>query len=112
MKLIAAIIQPTMVNKVKEALTSKSISRMTLVEVEGFGEQKGQTELFRGHEYEVNFLPKVKIEIVCKDKDKDSIVKTILESAKTGKIGDGKIWVSNIDEMFRIRTGESGESAV
>ncbi len=112
MKLVVAIIQPTMVNKVKEALTAKNISRMTLVEVEGFGAQKGQTELFRGHEYEVNFLPKVKIEIVCKDSEKDSVVKTILDAAKTGKIGDGKIWISNIEEMYRIRTGENGESAI
>lgn len=112
MKLVVAIIQPTMVNKVKEALQGKNISRMTLVEVEGFGEQKGQTELFRGHEYEINFLPKVKIEIVCKDQEKDTVVNTILEAAKTGKIGDGKIWVSNIDEMHRIRTGESGNDAV
>lgn len=112
MKLITAIIQPTMVNKVKEALQQKNISRMTLVEVEGFGEQKGQTELFRGQEYEVNFLPKVKITIVCKDSDKESVVQTILDNAKTGKIGDGKVWVSPIEEMYRIRTGESGDAAV
>jgi nitrogen regulatory protein P-II 1 len=112
MKLVSAIIQPTMGNKVKEALQDKKISRMTLVEVEGFGEQKGQTELFRGHEYEVSFRPKVKIEIVCKDKDKDDVVKVIVDTARTGKIGDGKIWVVPVEEMIRIRTGETGDDAV
>ena len=112
MKIVIAVIQPTILNKVKEALTDIQISRMTLVEVEGYGEQKGQTELFRGHEYEVNFLPKVKIEIVCKDADKDRVVKTILETARTGKIGDGKIWVIPVEETYRIRTGESGDEAI
>lgn len=112
MKIIVAVIQPTILNKVKEALTDIQISRMTLVEVEGYGEQKGQTELFRGHEYEVNFLPKVKIEIVCKDEDKERVINTILKTARTGKIGDGKIWVIPVEETYRIRTGESGDEAI
>ncbi|OGQ81578.1 MAG: transcriptional regulator [Deltaproteobacteria bacterium RIFCSPLOWO2_12_FULL_60_19] len=112
MKKIEAIIKPFKLDEVKQKLTSIGISGMTITEVKGFGRQKGHTELYRGAEYSVDFLPKVKIEILAPDEMVQKIVETILESAQTGKIGDGKIFVSNVDEVVRIRTNERGEEAI
>ncbi|MGH7775092.1 MAG: P-II family nitrogen regulator [Candidatus Binatia bacterium] len=112
MKKIEAIIKPFKLDEVKQKLTSAGISGMTISEVKGFGRQKGHTELYRGAEYTVDFLPKVKIEILVADEIAPKIVETILESAQTGKIGDGKIFVSPVEEVIRIRTNERGEEAI
>ena len=112
MKKIEAIIKPFKLDEVKQKLTSIGISGMTITEVKGFGRQKGHTELYRGAEYSVDFLPEVKIEILAPNEMVQKIVETILESAQTGKIGDGKIFVSNVDEVVRIRTNERGEEAI
>jgi nitrogen regulatory protein P-II 1 len=112
MKKIEAIIKPFKLDEVKQKLTSVGISGMTISEVKGFGRQKGHTELYRGAEYTVDFLPKVKIEILVPDEMAPKIVETILESAQTGKIGDGKIFVSSVEEVIRIRTNERGEEAI
>ena len=108
MKKIDAIIQPFKLEPVKEALHKMSVQGMTVTEVKGFGRQKGIREVYRGMEYQVDFLPKVKIEIVVPDEKADSIVKTIIEYARTGRIGDGKIFVYPVAEVIRIRTGETG----
>lgn len=112
MKKIEAIIKPYKLDDVKDALNEIGIKGITVTEVKGFGRQKGHTELYRGAEYVVDFLPKVKIEIISKDENVQAIVDVIEKSAKTGKIGDGKIFVSSIEEVIRIRTGERGEDAV
>ena len=112
MKKIEAIIKPFKLEDVKEALTGIGVEGMTIVEVKGFGRQKGHTELYRGAEYVVDFLPKVKIEIVLGDDMLDKAVYAIRRAAQTGRIGDGKIFVSNIEEAIRIRTGESGTDAI
>ena len=112
MKKIEAIIKPFKLEEVKDALSEIGIEGMTVSEVKGFGRQKGHTEIYRGSEYTVDVLPKVKIEIVAPDEKTDAIVKTILETAKTGKIGDGKVFVSTIEDAIRIRTEEKGDSAV
>jgi nitrogen regulatory protein P-II 1 len=112
MKKIEAIIKPFKMEDVKEALSEIGIEGMTVTEVKGFGRQKGHTEIYRGSEYTVDFLPKVKFEIVLTDERVPKAVETILKSAKTGKIGDGKIFVLPIDEAVRIRTEETGENAV
>ncbi len=112
MKKIEAVIKPFKLDEVKQKLTSIGISGMTVSEVKGFGRQKGHTELYRGAEYTVDFLPKVKIEILATDEMAPKIVQTILESAQTGKIGDGKIFVSSVEETIRIRTSEKGEDAI
>ena len=112
MKKIEAIIKPFKLDEVKQRLTSAGITGMTISEVKGFGRQKGHTELYRGAEYTVDFLPKVKIEILAPDDMAPKIIEAILESAQTGKIGDGKIFVSNVDEVIRIRTNERGEEAI
>ena len=112
MKKISAIIKPSKLDDVREALSSKGISGMTVSEVKGFGRQKGHTELYRGAEYVVDFLPKAKIELVVKDEDVDLCIEAIIDGAHTGKIGDGKIFVSNIDRVIRIRTGEEGDDAI
>jgi len=112
MKKIEAIIKPFKLDDVKEALTEIGIVGMTVTEVRGFGRQKGHTELYRGSEYTVDFLPKVKIEVVVADHVLDKVVSTIVGAAKTGSIGDGKVFVLPIDESIRIRTGETGEGAV
>ncbi len=112
MKKIEAIIKPFKLEEVKDALTESGVHGMTVSEVKGFGRQKGHTEIYRGSEYTVDFLPKVKIEIVAKDEDAAEIVKTIVKSASTNKIGDGKIFVSSVEEAVRIRTGESGDDAI
>jgi nitrogen regulatory protein P-II 1 len=105
-------VKPFKLDEVKEALTKAGIQGMTVEEVKGFGRQKGHTELYRGAEYSVDFLPKVKIQILVQDEKAAKVVEVITESAKTGKIGDGKIFVASVEEVIRIRTGEKGEDAI
>jgi nitrogen regulatory protein P-II 1 len=112
MKKIEAIIKPFKLEEVRDALTDLGIEGMTITEVKGFGRQKGHTEIYRGSEYTVDFLPKIKIEIVLADPQVDSAVQAIIKAAKTGKIGDGKIFISAILEAHRIRTGERDDEAV
>ena len=112
MKKIEAIIKPFKLEEVKENLGLIGIQGMTVVEVKGFGRQKGHTELYRGAEYIVDFLPKVKIEIVVSDDDLDKAIESIQNAAKTGRIGDGKIFVTDLEQVIRIRTGEDGEKAL
>ena len=112
MKLIEAIIKPFKLGEVKDALANAGIEGMTVSEVRGFGRQKGHTEIYRGSEYTVDFLPKLKLEIVCTDAQVEGAINAILTSAKTGKIGDGKIFVSAIESATRIRTGELGDEAI
>ena len=112
MKKIEAIIRPFKLEDVKEALSALGVDGMTVSEVKGFGRQKGHTEIYRGSEYTSDFLPKIRVEIVLPDNQVSQAVKVIIESARTGKIGDGKIFVSTIDDAIRIRTGEVDESAV
>jgi nitrogen regulatory protein P-II 1 len=112
MKKIEAIIKPFKLDEVKDALGDVGIDGMTVTEVKGFGRQKGHTEIYRGSEYTVDFLPKLKLELVLPEERVDAAVKAIVAAAKTGKIGDGKIFVSDVDEAIRIRTEEVGESAV
>ena len=112
MKKIEAIIKPFKLDEVREALSGVGVSGLTVTEVKGFGRQKGHTELYRGAEYVVDFLPKVKIELVVADAMVDTAIEAIVKSARTGKIGDGKIFVSQVEQVVRIRTGETGESAV
>ena len=112
MKKIEAIIKPFKLEDVKEALSAVGIEGMTVSEVKGFGRQKGHTEIYRGSEYTVDFLPKVKVEIVLADALAATAEDAIVKSAKTGKIGDGKVFISNVEDAFRIRTGETGEQAV
>ena len=112
MKKIEAIIKPFKLEEVKENLGIAGIHGLTVIEVKGFGRQKGHTELYRGAEYIVDFLPKVKIEIVVRDEDLDKTVNSIQSAANTGRIGDGKIFVSDLDKVIRIRTGETGEKAI
>jgi nitrogen regulatory protein P-II 1 len=112
MKKIEAIIKPFKLEEVKDALSELGIEGMTVTEVKGFGRQKGHTEIYRGSEYTVDFLPKIKLEMVLGDERVEAAVKAILKTAKTGKIGDGKVFVSPVEEAIRIRTEEKGESAV
>ena len=112
MKKIEAIIKPFKIEEVKEALAEVGVQGMTVTEVKGFGRQKGHTELYRGAEYVVDFLPKVKIEVVVKTDDVDRCVDAIVNAARTGKIGDGKIFVTAVERVVRIRTGEQDETAV
>ena len=112
MKKIEAIIKPFKLEDVKDALNKAGIAGLTVTEVKGYGRQKGHVELYRGAEYDVNFVPKVKIEIVVQDNLVPELLKVIEETARTGKIGDGKIFVLPVDETIRIRTGERGDSAV
>ena len=112
MKLITAILKPHMLDGVRDALSDAGIKGLTATEVKGFGRQKGHTEVYRGAEYTVDFVPKLKIEIVTDDDQVDAIVAKILESARTGEIGDGKIFVSDMGEAVRIRTGEVGSAAL
>ena len=112
MKKIEAIIKPFKLEDVKEALSALGVDGMTVSEVKGFGRQKGHTEIYRGSEYTVDFLPKIKVEIVLADSQVTAAVEAIVKAAKTGKIGDGKVFVSNIENAVRIRTEETGEQAV
>jgi nitrogen regulatory protein P-II 1/nitrogen regulatory protein P-II 2 len=112
MKLITAIIKPFKLDDVRESLSDIGISGVTVTEVKGFGRQKGHTELYRGAEYVVDFLPKVKIEIAITDDLVDRAVESIIKAANTGKIGDGKIFITSLDQVIRIRTGETGDQAI
>jgi len=112
MKKIEAIVKPFKLEEVKEALTEVGVQGMTVTEVKGFGRQKGHQEIYRGAEYVVDFLPKIKIEIVIPDEMVDRVVEAIVKSARTGKIGDGKIFIYSVEEAIRIRTGEKGEEAL
>ena len=112
MKLITAVIKPFKLDDVKEALKSAGVQGITVTEVKGFGRQGGHTETYRGAEYQIDFLPKTKIELVVDESNLDSVVDTIMKAAATGKIGDGKIWVTNVEQVIRIRTGEQGRDAI
>jgi nitrogen regulatory protein P-II 2 len=112
MKLITAIVKPFKLDEVREALGELGVSGVTVTEVKGFGRQKGHTELYRGAEYVVDFLPKVKVEVALADEMVESAVEAITKSAATGKIGDGKIFISHLDDAIRIRTGETGAEAI
>lgn len=112
MKQITAIIKPFKLDEVREALSEVGVTGLTVTEVKGFGRQKGHTELYRGAEYVVDFLPKVKVEVVVDDKDAETAVDAIVKAARTGKIGDGKIFVIDVEQVIRIRTGEIGAEAV
>lgn len=112
MKKVEAVIKPFKLDEVKDALNAIGIQGITVTEVKGFGRQKGHTELYRGAEYVVDFLPKVKLEIIAADGLVPKIIETIEKTAKTGRIGDGKIFVTNVEEVIRIRTGERGEAAI
>lgn len=112
MKMIAAVIKHFKLDEVRKALTDIGVKGMTVIEVKGFGRQKGHLEVYRGVEYEVKFLPKIKIEVVVPDEKAEEAVKTIAASAKTGEIGDGKIFIYNLQDIIRIRTGETGDEAV
>ncbi len=112
MKLITAVIKPFKLDDVREALSEIGVQGVTVTEVKGFGRQKGHTELYRGAEYVVDFLPKVKIEVAVTDGMAEAVIEAISKSANTGKIGDGKIFVSNLEQVMRIRTGETGEEAI
>lgn len=112
MKLIIAIIKPFKLEEVREALAAIGVTGLTVTEVKGFGRQKGHTELYRGAEYVVDFLPKVKVEVAVKDADVERCIEAIEQAARTGKIGDGKIFVMAIDQVVRIRTGETNEDAI
>ena len=112
MKKIEAVVKPFKLDEVREALSEIGVTGLTVTEVKGFGRQKGHTELYRGAEYVVDFLPKVKVEVVLQDALVERAIDAIVKAARTGKIGDGKIFVTDVEQVIRIRTGESGESAV
>lgn len=112
MKLVTAIIKPFKLDEVREHLVKQGVTGMTVTEVRGFGRQKGHSELYRGAEYIIDFVPKIKIEVMINDDLVDLVVDTILEHAKTGKVGDGKIMISSLEQVIRIRTSETGESAL
>ncbi len=112
MKKIEAIIRPFRLDDVREALAEVGVKGMTLTEVKGYGRQKGHSELYRGSEYQIDFLPKIKLELVVPDKLADRVMEAILKAAKTGQVGDGKIFLYDVEDVIRVRTGESGESAL
>ena len=112
MKLIVAIVKPFQLDAVGEALRALEVSGMTISEVRGYGKQRGHTEVYRGAEYEVDYVPKVRIEVVVDDPDADKVASAIVESARTGKIGDGKLWIVPVDSVVRVRTGEAGRDAL
>ena len=112
MKLITAIIKPFKLDDVRDALARVGVEGLTVSEAKGFGRQKGHTEVYRGAEYEVEFLPKLSLEVVVRDDQVDDVIEAITESAQTGKIGDGKIFLFDVDQVIRIRTGEEGEAAI
>jgi nitrogen regulatory protein P-II 2 len=112
MKLITAVIKPFRLDDVRNALAEVGIQGMTVTEVKGFGRQRGHTELYRGAEYVVDFLPKVKIEVAVSDELAERVIEAIVDSAKTGKVGDGKIFVTDLEQVYRIRTGETGDQAI
>ena len=112
MRLVTAIVKPFKLDDVKASITDIGIQGITVTEVRGFGRQRGHTEVYRGAEYTVEFVPKVRLEILTEDQDAKRVADAIVESARTGKIGDGKVWISPVDEVIRVRTGEMGEDAL
>jgi nitrogen regulatory protein P-II 1 len=112
MKLVTAVVKPHRLDEVKEALRDAGVQGLTTTDVEGFGRQRGHTEVYRGAEYQVDFVPKVRVEVLCADENVQGVIDAILKAARTGKIGDGKIWVSEAEQVIRIRTGEMGPDAV
>jgi nitrogen regulatory protein PII len=112
MKLITAVVKPFRLDDVRNALAEVGVQGMTVTEVKGFGRQRGHTELYRGAEYVVDFLPKVKVEVAVTDELVDRVIEAIIGAAKTGKVGDGKIFITNLDQVYRIRTGETGDQAI
>jgi nitrogen regulatory protein P-II 1 len=112
MKLVTAVVKPHRIEEVKEALREIGVSGLTPSDVEGFGRQRGHTEVYRGAEYQVDFVPKVRVEVVVDDDEADGVVDAITKAARTGKIGDGKLWVTEVDRVVRIRTGEMGPDAL
>ncbi len=112
MKLVTAIVKPFKLDEVKEALKDAGVHGMTVTEVQGFGRQRGHTEVYRGAEYTIDFVPKVRIEVVADDAEVDVVVEAIVAAARTDKIGDGKVWVTEVDRIIRIRTGEMGTDAI
>ena len=112
MKMITAVIKPFKLDDVREALSAVGVQGITVTEVKGFGRQKGHTELYRGAEYVVDFLPKIRLEIAVEDNRLEAVIETLMKAASTGKIGDGKIFVTNLEQVIRIRTGESGPDAI
>jgi nitrogen regulatory protein P-II 2 len=112
MKLVTAVIKPFKLDDVRDALVDVGVSGLTVTEVKGYGRQKGHTELYRGAEYVIDFLPKTKVEILVDESNLDMVVEAISKSCNTGKIGDGKIWVTSVDEVVRVRTGETGKEAI
>ncbi|GGM39955.1 nitrogen regulatory protein P-II 1 [Longimycelium tulufanense] len=112
MKLITAVVKPFTLNDVKSALETLGVLGMTVTEVQGYGRQKGHTEVYRGAEYEVDFVPKVRIEVVVEDEHLDKVLDAVAEAARTGKIGDGKVWVTPVETVLRVRTGERGADAL
>ena len=112
MKLITAVIKPFTLEDVKQSLEQVGVYGMTVTEIQGFGQQKGHTEVYRGAEYAVDFVPKVKVEIVVSNEQLDEVVAAIVDTARTGKIGDGKVWVMDVEELVRVRTGERGNDAL
>ena len=112
MKLVTAIVKPFTLTDIKEALEQLGVHGMTVTETQGFGQQKGHTEVYRGAEYAVDFVPKIRVEVVVDDESADRVVQLIVESARTGKIGDGKVWVTPVESVIRVRTGEAGDAAI
>jgi nitrogen regulatory protein P-II 1 len=112
MKLVTAVIQPFRLTEVKDALRDVGVAGLTISEAQGYGRQSGHTEVYRGAEYRVEFVPKVRIEVVCDDDEAARVVDVVVEAARSGKIGDGKVWVTPVEELVRIRTGERGPDAV
>ena len=112
MKLVTAVIKPFKLDEVKEALRDVGVQGMTVTEVRGFGRQRGHSEVYRGQEYQVDFLPKVRVDVICDHVQVEPVVNAVMKSAHTGKIGDGKIFVTDVDQVYRIRTGEMGTDAI
>jgi len=112
MKLITAIVKPFKLDEVKEALKGAGVHGITVTEVQGLGRQAGHTEVYRGTEYKIDFVPKVRLEILCTEEDVDRVTDTIMQSARTGKIGDGKVWITDAERVIRIRTGELADAAI
>jgi len=112
LKLVSAVVKPHVLDEVKEALKQAGVTGLTVTEVQGFGRQRGHTEVYRGTEYTVDFVPKVRLEVLVDTADVDRVVDAIVAAARTGKIGDGKVWVSDLDRVTRIRTGETGPEAI
>ena len=112
MRLVTALVKPFKLDEVKDALSKLGLAGMTITEVKGFGRQRGHTEVYRGSEYNVDFLPKVRVDVLCGSADADKIADVIADAARTGKIGDGKIWITEVSRVTRVRTGETGEDAL